>query len=497
MMPALILALTFTPAMAWAPPDTALLTYESGVLVAADWIQRRGRSLRTISILTQSGIRDATIALGDSETAVGSLTAVGHAGEELGKPVERELGDGAIYWSDQIPSSVEQAVLRARALGQPKSVIPGASLYRDARVPVVVERVDSTDWVVTCNHKRYDVLTDTGGHVLGATLPDYGVTIERRAKFPLSAFALWPADSAAPGAWYRPEDVRIIAPQGHVLAGTLTVPAGKGPFPAAVLITGLSASNRNGGDPPWMPLRDLADALSRRGFVVLRVDDRGVEKSTGDRASSTTFDEADDVRTEARWLRARREVDARRVALVGYSEGGLIAPMVAASDSAIAAIVTLAGPGVSGWEVARYQIEAAVNGDTSIAAADREAEIKKQLADTLTVREKSYLSIDPLAYARRVRCPALILQGASDKHVPPRSAERLAAAIRGNGNREVSVRVFPGLSHTFLPDPVGLNSGWAGLPAFMTSPQVLREIGDWLSARLGFQAGRPRPHQAS
>lgn len=492
MMPALILALTFTPAAAWAPPDTALLTYESGVLVGADWIQRRGRSLRTISILTQSGIRDATITLGDAETAVGSSTAVGHAGEELGKPIERKLGDGAIYWSDQIPSSVEQAVLRARALGGTSVVLAGSNLYRDLRVPVQVERVDSTDWVVSCNHKRYEVLTDMSGHVLSATLPDYGVAIERRTRFPLSAFALWPADSAAPGAPYRAEDVRVHAPQGHVLAGTLTIPTGKGPFPAAVLITGLSPSNRNNGDPPWMILRDIADALARRGFVVLRVDDRGVEKSTGDHAPSTTFDEADDVGTEARWLRKRADVDPRRVALVGYSEGGLIAPMVAASDSAIAAIVTLAGPGVSGWEVARYQIEAAVFGDTSIAPADREAEIRKQLADTLTAREKSYLSIDPFVYARRVRCPALILHGGSDKHVPPRSAERLAVAMRSNGNRDVSVRVFPGISHNFLPDPVGLNSGWAGLPAFMTSPQVLREMGDWLTLRLG-----PRHDRAS
>jgi len=268
-----------------------------------------------------------------------------------------------------------------------------------------------------------------------------------------------------------------------VLAGTLTVPSGRGPFPAAVLITGLSANNRNNGDPPWMPLRDLADALSRHGIVVLRVDDRGVGESSGDRASSTTFDEAEDVRTELAWLRARAETDRRRLFLVGYSEGGLIAPMVAAGDSAIAGIVTLAGPGVPGPEVARYQITAAVRGDSSITLAQREAEIERQLADTLTAREKSYLSIDPLAFAARVRCPALILQGGSDRHVPVRSAERLASVMRAHGNGDVTVRIFPGISHTFLPDPVGLSSGWAGLPGFMTSPQVLQAVTDWVSKR--------------
>jgi uncharacterized protein len=269
-----------------------------------------------------------------------------------------------------------------------------------------------------------------------------------------------------------------------VLAGTLTTPPGRGPFPAAVLITGLSANNRNEGQPPWMPLRDLADALTRAGIAVLRVDDRGVEASTGDRASSTTFDEATDVRTEVAWLRGQPQIDPGRIGLVGYSEGGLIAPMVAAEDSTLAAIVTLAGPGVSGPEVARYQIEAAVVRDPSIAAADREAAIQKQLADTLTVRERSYLSIDPLAYARRTRCPALILQGANDLHVPVRSAERLAWAMRAAGNRDVTVRLFPGVSHSLLYDPIGLGSGWVFLPGFLVCPELSRTAVDWLAVRL-------------
>ncbi len=280
----------------------------------------------------------------------------------------------------------------------------------------------------------------------------------------------------------------IRALQGHVLAGTFTFPRGRGPFPAAVLITGLSPNNRNEGDPPWMVLRDVADALTRKGIAVLRVDDRGVGASTGDRASSTTFDEADDVRTEVAWLRSQPRIDRRRVVLVGYSEGGLIAPMVAAADPAIAAIVTLAGPGVSGQEVARYQIEAAVVRDSSIAAADREAAIEKELADTLTVRERSYLSIDPLSYAGRTRCPALILQGAADLHVPTRSAERLAWAMRAGGNRDVTVRLFPGVSHSLLRDPIGLNSGWVYLPAFLTAPEITQTMTEWLAARLS----RPR-----
>jgi alpha-beta hydrolase superfamily lysophospholipase len=233
-----------------------------------------------------------------------------------------------------------------------------------------------------------------------------------------------------------------------------------------------------------MPLRDLADTLTRSGLCVLRVDDRGVGASTGDHPSSTTFDEADDVRTEVAWLRSREDIDGRRIFLVGYSEGGLIAPMVAASDPAIAGIVTLAGPGVPGPELARYQIEATVRGDPTVPEEKRAAEIEKQLAEPLTVRERSFMGIDPLQVAGRVHCPALILQGGSDLTVPPRSAERLAVAMRAGGNPDVTVRIFPGVSHSFLPDPIGLPSGWVLLPAFLTSPEVLSTLAQWAAAHL-------------
>jgi dienelactone hydrolase len=465
-----------------AEPDTAFLTFEAGQLVGVDWIQRRGSELRTRSVLMRSGIRDVRITLGAGGTARKSSAVVSDTGKPPSGAMNRDLGEGVTYWSDQVPSSIEQALHRAEALGSAVTQFPGASLYRDAVTSIAVERVDSTDWVLTCNHKRYLALTDAHGDLLSATLPDYGVVIERRIPFRPSDYPLWGPHDPAPDAPYRAEEARIGAPGGHVLAGTLTVPKGPGPFPAVVLITGLSANNRNNGDPPWMPFRDLADALSHRGVVVLRVDDRGVEASTGDRATSTTFDEADDVRSELAWLRARPEVAAKKTFLVGYSEGGLIAPIVAARDPNLAGIVTLAGPGVQGPEVARYQIEAAVSGDTSIAPEKREAEIERQLGDSLTIREKTYLSIDPLAFARRVRCPALILQGGSDRHVPVRSAEKLAFTMRQSGNSDVSVRIFPGLSHTLLPDPYGLSSGWAALPGFMTSPDVLRAVGDWIDS---------------
>jgi len=480
------------PAAVGACPPAAYLTFESGRLAAVDWVEPRPGAVHTLAIVTQSRIVDATIELRPDQTAARSSVSLSIAGEPPASPNARDLGAGAIYWSDFVTSSLAQAIARARLLDEPVAHIPAASLFSSVRGDAVVERLDATDWKVTYHNKRYLALTDRAGCLVAASLPDYGVTIERRLDFPRSAYPLWSAYGAPPDGAYTAQEVSIPSPKGHVLAGTLTLPRNGRPSAAVVLITGLSPSERNGGAPPWMPFRDLADALTRAGVAVLRVDDRGIAKSTGDHKPSTTFDEADDVRTEVAWLRARRDIDPARIALVGYSEGGLIAPMLAAADHRIAGVVTLAGPGVPGPELAREQITEQVMRDPYIAAADKEKEIARQLADPLSPREASFLGIDPLVYAAQVRCPALIVQGGSDITVPLRSAERLAQAMRAGGNRDVTVRLFPGVSHSLLPDPVGLPTGWAYLPGFITAPAVLDELAAWTRAHLVAAPARGR-----
>jgi uncharacterized protein len=258
------------------------------------------------------------------------------------------------------------------------------------------------------------------------------------------------------------------------------------------LITGLSPHERNNGAAPWMPFRDIADALTRAGIAVLRVDDRGIGKSTGDNAKLTVSDKAEDVRTEVAWLRAQTGIDPRRILLVGYSEGGLIAPMVVAKDPSIAGIITLAGPGVTGMEVARYQVEQPILRNPGVLEADRQKEFSKSLAEALkdlSPHETSFLAADPIQYDRQVRCPALVIQGGADATVPVRSAERIAAAMREAGNLDVTVRIFPGVSHSLLPDPGGLPGGWGALPAFLTAPDLLDELTRWSVARLAPRRG--------
>ncbi|HET9342361.1 MAG TPA: alpha/beta fold hydrolase [Candidatus Eremiobacteraceae bacterium] len=469
----------YTAALASPCPSSVLLTYEQGTLAGVDWVDESATRSHSRSELTRSAVIDSTINLRDDRSTANSSTTLTMAGSPTSKPVVRDFPPGTIAWSDMVPSSIQQAIERALVLHQPSVEVPAASLFSTASGGVAVDRIDATDWTVAYHSKKYLVLTDAAGCVVSASLADFGVTIERRSSFAPSEYTLWPPYAAPPDRAYGVSSVTIPASGGATLAGTLTRPLHARLVPGAVLITGLSPHERNNGEPPWMPLRDIADALTRAGFAVLRVDDRGVGESTGDNKSWTTFKKAADVRTEAHWLASQRGIDPKRIMLVGYSEGGLIAPMVAADDPSIAAIVTLAGPGVSGMDVARYQTEARVDADPTIAAADRERQIEAQLAEPLSPHESSYMSIDPLTYAHRVRCPALIIQGSTDLDVPVRSAERIAAAMRANGDADVTVRLFPDISHSLLPDVAGVDTGWATLPAFLTSPQILQTVSAW------------------
>lgn len=137
--------------------------------------------------------------------------------------------------------------------------------------------------------------------------------------------------------------------QGHShLAGTLTLPLGKGPFPAILLITGSGLQDRNETILGHKPFLVWADYLTRRGIAVLRVDDRQTGRSTGEVRTATSADFADDVQTGVAFLRSRSDIDGRRIGLMGHSEGAIIAPIVAARDSTISFIVMLAGSGEPG-----------------------------------------------------------------------------------------------------------------------------------------------------
>ena len=156
---------------------------------------------------------------------------------------------------------------------------------------------------------------------------------------------------------YSAEEVtfRNAEANGVTLAGTLTIPEGAGPFPGAVLITGSGAQDRDETLLGHKPFAVLADHLTRRGVAVLRFDDRGVGKSTGDFASSTSADFATDATAAVSFLRTRVDIDRDAVGLVGHSEGGMVAPIAARDSADVRFIVLLAGPGTDLMHLALSQ----------------------------------------------------------------------------------------------------------------------------------------------
>ncbi len=321
---------------------------------------------------------------------------------------------------------------------------------------------------------------------------------------------------------------------GVTLAGTLTLPpasAGDGPFPAAVLISG---SGPNGRDETILRHKlflVLADSLTRRGVAVLRYDKRGIGKSTGSYAQATSRDFADDAGAAFAYLKTRPRVNARKIGLIGHSEGGLIAPMVAANSPDVAFLVLLAGPGYPGERIIAEQAaligKAAGASEADVAksqtlekkmlaiAADEtnpaavrtrvEALMRQRLASIPPAQRKAmgdptsliqaqsaalaspwfhyFLTYDPAPTLRQVRCPVLALDGSLDLQVPPaENLEAIGAALKAGGDADVTTTELPGLNHLFQTAKTGSPSEYGKIEETL-APVVLTTVGDWIAAR--------------
>jgi len=166
-----------------------------------------------------------------------------------------------------------------------------------------------------------------------------------------------PQEPAKPYPYYS-EEVKFSNPKADaVLAGTLTLPQKEGNFPAVILITGSGPQNRNEEMRGHKPFLILADHLTRNGIAVLRFDDRGTAESTGIYKGATTLDFADDVESTIQYLQTRSEIDKNHIGLAGHSEGGIIAPLVAAINDDVDFIVLMAGTGIQGDQLLLLQQE--------------------------------------------------------------------------------------------------------------------------------------------
>ena len=400
---------------------------------------------------------------------------------------------GAVLHVNPSAVMMEQTLMRARALGGRDSatvmvLVVGTPEVLAARV----RWLGADSAVLSFAGVEARLRTDASGRLLGGAVPSQRLTIERAADARPVGYV--PPDYSAPaGAPYVAEEVRVPHPGGFRLAGTLTLPnARRGRVPAVVTITGSGQEDRDEAIPGlrgYRPFRQVADALARRGIAVLRMDDRGYGASEGDPAQATSQDFASDIAAAVAYLRSRPEIDPDRIALLGHSEGGIIAPMVAAADPRVRAVVLIAGTSRTGRRILEFQLRNPAERDTSLSAARRDSVVRAgwRIVDSMAVRTpwlRFFLDYDPLPTARRVRQPVLVLQGATDQQVTADQAPELAAAIRAGGNRDVTLRVFPGLNHLMIPDPLGMPAGYAGLPSHNVAPQVLGTLADWLAEKL-------------
>jgi uncharacterized protein len=325
------------------------------------------------------------------------------------------------------------------------------------------------------------------------------------------------------------------------LAGTLTLPPGEARVPALLLITGSGPQDRNEEILGHKPFLVIADHLTRAGYAVLRVDDRGVGGSTGDDASATYEELLDDVLEGVAQLRAHPRVDPDRVGLLGHSQGGFLAPAAAvAADGDVAFVVLLAGPAVDGFATLLAQNErileitmrATVPGitDEEVAAAiaaqidflqalypllvadDEEGaralvreRFELQLAsvpaeqrpDDATMRQiisanqeavvapafRAFLAFDPQPYLRQLTVPILAIFGGLDAQVVAEQSEGpMREALAAAGNPDATVITFDGLNHLMQPAVTG-NVDEYGAIAITIDPVVLDTIEAWLQER--------------
>lgn len=316
---------------------------------------------------------------------------------------------------------------------------------------------------------------------------------------------------------------------GIKLAGTLTLPESEGLFPAVLLISGSGPQNRDEEIMGHRPFLVLSDYLTRQGIAVLRFDDRSVGGSTGNFSKATTEDFAGDVLSGIEYLKSRKDIDSSQIGLIGHSEGGLIAPLVAVESNDVAFIVLLAAPGVTGEEIilsqgeliaraegvdnetiarnkaftkemfsvvkeeqndtiARKKLKKLLKSETENKSEEEkqhsnfsEANLEPQIQGLLSPWMRFFLTYDPIPTLMKVKCPVLAINGEKDLQVPPE--ENLLAienALKAGSNENYTVKELPGLNHLFQTAQTGSPTEYSKIEETI-SPDALELIGNWIS----------------
>lgn len=298
---------------------------------------------------------------------------------------------------------------------------------------------------------------------------------------------------------------------GISLGGTITIPEGGGKHPAVVLVSGSGLQNRDEEVFDHKPFLVLSDYLTRNGIVVLRYDDRSFGESEGNPANATTADFAEDAMAGIRYLMSRKEVNPNQVGIIGHSEGGLIAFMLAAKEKDIAFAIPMAGSTLRGDSILSLQNEAIGRGygmtaealamagkinrsvyDVVLSSNSKE-EVEEKLAEILGTSERAkgqikqmssswmrfFLGYDPSEDIQNIYIPILVLFGDKDLQV---LAEQNAEAFKKNipdTNKHTEVKIYSGKNHLFQSATTGLSTEYYEIEETI-SPEVLQDITGWI-----------------
>lgn len=327
---------------------------------------------------------------------------------------------------------------------------------------------------------------------------------------------------------YIEEEISVQSATDVVLSGTLTLPPGTGPFPCAILITGSGPQDRNEEIMGHKPFEVIAHGLVEYGIATIRMDDRGVGKSTGDFSKATSLDFANDIQSALKFALQDKRIISTKIGVIGHSEGGMIAPIVASRNPNIAFVISLAGTAVPGREVLHQQ-----NYDIIIASGGTEAQAKaassniiryldilKNNADSTTcanqlraVMDSAYADQkalipdwdeflqyqigflvspwmrffaehDPADDWKLVKCPVLALNGEKDIQVnAEQNLPAIAAALDAGKNYNYEIITMIGMNHLFQSCTLCTLEEYGRLPESI-SQDVISEMGNWLNKKL-------------
>ncbi len=478
------------------------------------------RTWHPLALEIEARAGDQLFSMRSTFTATSAASDVMQGGQQ--NLVTHQISQGSIVLPNNFFGAYEALAARLGALqvgaSFPVYVAPMAEVVGTV-TSMTPQRIQTTDKLIELRHYSVSIRNPSGAVTVEVGIDD----ANRLARVAIPGAGILVLRSDLSGVMKRDVTYKndrdqqvFINSLGFAIAATATPPADvRARMPAVVLIAGSGAADRDETVAGIPMFGQLSGELSTAGYFVVRYDKRGVGQSGGRAESAALEDYADDAVKVVEWLAKRKDIDPKRIALVGHSEGGFIAMLAAArAGGKVAAVALVSSPGTTGRELVIAQQQHAL--DLSNDSADVKAakiqlqqrilravvsgtgwegippQMQKQ-ADTLWF--KSLIEFDPAAAMKKMKQPVLIVHGARDAVVAASNADKLEALAAGRKNKSAPLTkkfVLPGVNHLLVPATTGEVSEYASLPARTISPDVAKSIANWLGVVMMENVARGR-----